>query len=585
MVIRCERKVALLSWGLALFIEAIQAWNSRYVMQPDGMSYVDVADAYLRGDWDMAINAYWSPLYSWMLSLAFLLLRPSAFWEFAVVHGVNYLIFIWTMGCFHFLLGNLIQYRRQLSAQDVQAAVFHLPDWSIWAVGYAIFLWAVNTLWPISFVSPDMLMGSFVFLACAVILRIRMGYSHLQCFVALGAILGLGYLAKAAMFPLAIVFLGVAFLSVGDFRKGFFSILVAGFAYVVVSAPFITALSVKKGSFTFGESGAMNFGWSVSPSGGSASKYPRQARRLSEDPTIYEFSDGKGTYPIWYDPAYWYKDTRVSNRDASVGVKNARVSVKDLFGKQLNTLKTSAVRYFILFYNMQGLVLFFFLILFLFSFGTGTMIKGLLTQWSLLVPALAGMMMFALVFVQWRYIAAFVVVFWLGLVCAIRLPRSAAAERLTACVCIALVIMLLTKYVSSNIDEAFAVASEGIGARKAQIHSEWLVAEELRRIGLQPGDRVAYIGNSTRAYWAHLGRFRIVAEIHGREGEKFWKIAPADKARAISILSGTGAKIIVSEDIPDSAVKDGWQRLTGSNAYVYDVRSRDLGGQKIDNSQ
>jgi hypothetical protein len=27
----------------------------------DGISYLDIGDAYWRGDWHMAINAFWSP--------------------------------------------------------------------------------------------------------------------------------------------------------------------------------------------------------------------------------------------------------------------------------------------------------------------------------------------------------------------------------------------------------------------------------------------------------------------------------------------------------------------------------------------
>jgi hypothetical protein len=30
----------------------------------------DIGDAYVRGDWHSAVNAYWSPLYSWFLGLA-----------------------------------------------------------------------------------------------------------------------------------------------------------------------------------------------------------------------------------------------------------------------------------------------------------------------------------------------------------------------------------------------------------------------------------------------------------------------------------------------------------------------------------
>src|SRR5690606_31800021 len=39
----------------------------RYQINPDGVGYISVAQKYLRGEWADAVNAYWSPLYSWLL--------------------------------------------------------------------------------------------------------------------------------------------------------------------------------------------------------------------------------------------------------------------------------------------------------------------------------------------------------------------------------------------------------------------------------------------------------------------------------------------------------------------------------------
>src|SRR5688572_4382331 len=39
----------------------------RYQINPDAISYISIAQKYLAGDFGAAINAYWSPLYSWLL--------------------------------------------------------------------------------------------------------------------------------------------------------------------------------------------------------------------------------------------------------------------------------------------------------------------------------------------------------------------------------------------------------------------------------------------------------------------------------------------------------------------------------------
>ncbi len=57
-------------WVVALALAAAHGWAQRFTMNADGISYLDIGDAYWRGDWHNAINAYWSPLYSysWFLS-------------------------------------------------------------------------------------------------------------------------------------------------------------------------------------------------------------------------------------------------------------------------------------------------------------------------------------------------------------------------------------------------------------------------------------------------------------------------------------------------------------------------------------
>src|SRR5690242_3748378 len=63
------------SWLVVITLGALHASAGRHEIQPDGVSYLDVADKYLAGEWHAAINAYWSPLYSWLLGLALAVVR------------------------------------------------------------------------------------------------------------------------------------------------------------------------------------------------------------------------------------------------------------------------------------------------------------------------------------------------------------------------------------------------------------------------------------------------------------------------------------------------------------------------------
>ena len=68
----------------------VQAWVSRFEMNPDGISYLDIGDKVWSGDWPALVNGYWSPIYGFFLGLALKVLKPSSYWEFPAVHLVNF---------------------------------------------------------------------------------------------------------------------------------------------------------------------------------------------------------------------------------------------------------------------------------------------------------------------------------------------------------------------------------------------------------------------------------------------------------------------------------------------------------------
>jgi len=51
------QRIRFVFYFIAILLGAIQAWNTRFYMTPDGISYLDIGDAYLRGDWNTAFNA------------------------------------------------------------------------------------------------------------------------------------------------------------------------------------------------------------------------------------------------------------------------------------------------------------------------------------------------------------------------------------------------------------------------------------------------------------------------------------------------------------------------------------------------
>src|SRR5208282_1563795 len=76
-------------WGLCACFAAILTWSARHSMNPDGLSYLDLASEALAGGPSKLLNSYWSPGYPALIGIAMLVFRPSADQEFALIHFVN----------------------------------------------------------------------------------------------------------------------------------------------------------------------------------------------------------------------------------------------------------------------------------------------------------------------------------------------------------------------------------------------------------------------------------------------------------------------------------------------------------------
>ncbi|HET8679226.1 MAG TPA: hypothetical protein VFM39_03845, partial [bacterium] len=128
-----------------------------------------------------------------------------------------------------------------------------------------------------------------------------------------------------------------------------------------------------------------------------------------------------------------------------------------------------------------------------------------------------------------------------------------------------------------TVRHARAVARESTAhasSRPVDVH--WRVAQALRQIGVEPGDRVAVIGPGIRAYWARLGRLHIVAEVPAWEEHKFWTADPQTQQTILDRFAAAGAKIAVHEISARPEARRvtidyeamGWQRISGTNYHA-----------------
>lgn len=560
---RCFRLLAVTLAGLHVWTAAVS-----HSMNPDGVSYLDIGDAYFRGNWEMAINTVWSPLYAWILGAVMWLFEPPMRWEFPTVHLVNFAIFVLALGAFEFMWNRLgpTTSEEDAASRGVAAKQVALPEWARWSVGYLLFIWATLNLIQIWAVTPDMLMAAFVFWAAGLVAQIRNGRASWRQFAALGCALGLGYLSKAIMLPISVFFLTAAFGAVSDWRRAVVRTGLALGCLLLVAGPFVVAMSAKNGRFTYGDVGTFVYArhvnhvvyphWQGEPPGDGVPLHP--SRQIFDNPPIYEFgSPLGGTYPISFDPSYWYEG----------------VVVRFDLANQVRQLVASALYYADLFACQQAAMLFGLALLYgLRRWGRFSPAAGI-RGWLVSGVGLLGLLLYAPILVASRYVGAFIPLFWSDVLAQVRVPNTAVARRVVYSASLLMVFFLLTNIALFNLQgyADLSGGSEPASPTEAAAPPDWpgAVAEELSRLGVTRGDEVAVIGYAFDSYWARLARVQIVAEMLGWQADDLWLGDATLKSEVLQAFASTGARAIVAENVPSYASLDNWHRVENSTYYIY----------------
>jgi hypothetical protein len=532
-------------------IGAAAAFRGRHGLNADGVSYLDLGDALARGDWSLAINAYWSPLYPAALALCRALSGFSPAWELATVHVANFALFLLCLVAFERLLDALLELEATDEAGEAGAASRAL----LVLLGYPLWLWAMAGLIDLQEVTPDLCVAAAALFACEAILRLR-ARATVRRGLGLGLILGLGYLAKAAMLPIGAGLLGVAWLAAGP-RRGLRAIAAAAAAFALIAGAWVAALSHHEGMFTTGGAGRLNYAWNVlgvTPNAyartnlGERGTLTHPPRRVPTGaggrPRVYEF-DGpiRATYALWYDPVHWYDGLEV-RFDA---------------GRQLRHLRRAALEYNRIGWESRPVLALFLAALLAAALSCGRPLRRALVDlariWWLLLPALGPLAMYAMVHAIGRYVAPFLLLLGLAMIAGLRVARARQAALFRPALAVAAVLV--------------AVVASGVltDPKRAPDDRHWRAAVALREAGVAPGDRVGHVGNSFQAFWARLARVRIVTDVPKRDVAAFWSASPAAQERVLEAMARTGVRAIVAPH-RGRPRGDRWRRLGGTDFYV-----------------
>jgi len=558
---------------IALGMAAVHTFVAirRQSMNEDGINYLDVGTAFMTGEWATSINAIWSPLYAWTLGAVVAVARPSTHWEFPVVHVTNFAIFAATLASFEFFWRQLTRryYDGAPSAPDVRwpPAVWDL-------VGYSLFLWSSLNLIEIWAVTPDMMVAAVVYLAAGLLLRASVTRDATASLVLLGVVLGVGYLAKAALFPLGLAGIALAGISGSGSTAIARRIVLAAAPFALVAAPLVVVLSMTAGRVTFGDVGRFTYlkhvnelryphwGESVNRVDGRAEHPPR---RVFEDPDVYEFARPVGgSYPLSFDPGYWTEG----------------LSPRFDLRQQLRAVSSNARFYFDLFVRELGAFTAVALLLAAVALRRGARARRISAEVALVAWAACAFVMYLPVFVTGRYVAPFVVLFWAGILARLTFPDTRPYTRISIAGGLVLALALWVDIGARHLEAAAALSGFSVGlpadpSPVAAVSEQFSdgpagnpadIADGLLRIGITRGSQVGVIGESFTAFWARLAGLRIVAEIAPEHAGTFWNADPARQASVLEAFAAAGATAVIAQPAA-AAITPEWQPI-GETGYL-----------------
>lgn len=272
------------------WLAVMPAWY-RYYINPDGVCYISIAQKYLRGEFQDAINGYWGPLYSWLL-------MPL------LAAGVEPLLAARVLG---WLLG-----LGAFAALALLAHHFALSRRARFAVACAAL--PVVLFFSVYGIMPDLLLS--VILVLYVYFAFRLDRPPVVCGLATGALGAAAYLTKSYAMPFFLSHLplmaGCQFLlSDRDSarRRVLVNALSALLVFALISGTWVALLSGKYGQFTWSTSGPYNLSALApsseqNPNAGLAPPPNETAIYHWEDPSYYQTPDWR-PYQSFQDLAYY----------------------------------------------------------------------------------------------------------------------------------------------------------------------------------------------------------------------------------------------------------------------------------------
>lgn len=548
-----SKRIRFAFWSLGIPLALIMAYTTRYFINGDAIVYIEMGEAFRKGDWAGLVNLTYSPGYPVLLGIAQAILNTNPLNELQYLRTANIFCFVLALVACEFVMSFV---NRDLERR-IKVGEHPLPLPLIQALCYAMFLVCTLVLIRVRLLNPDMLVCVVVLTCMGIILRIRERPESYLGHALLGATMGIGYLVKSFFFPFAPIWLAVAGSCSTSWRKALPRLAVVVLAMALVSAPLVGALSARLGRFTYGELGRHIYAMYISGKG-----EPIYPQVLAEKPLTHGYVSAMPcTRPSGFDICYWHLGLEP---DINL-YKHARIipsNILDIF-EQTPWLLVIAV-----WFALQWIV--------------GSVRPGPLRPPShfllLMAPGVLGSAFYALVKIEPRYIAPYLFLAFVALTIVLRYdPSRERIRRFTLIAGGVLTTLFLGLTCHSLVDQTVRglYSSEKTVSYRDAYAADVAIKNFLEAEGLKPGDRVALVG-CPPVYWARMAGLKIVGETENEQ--EYLGSSPAERANAHQALSDIGIKAAIAKGEGFGALaREGWRPVPGTgDYYAFFLNSRPI---------
>ncbi|MGH7584069.1 MAG: hypothetical protein ACREL5_12665 [Gemmatimonadales bacterium] len=281
-------EVHVLAAFAALICVAL-GWLSRHALNPDGVSYLDLAALATRGDWRHFVQGYWSPLLPSLLAMISGVTGLAGSRLVAPAHWLNLAA---ALGCI------VVLWRWSLERLPTIFGRAAIPALLLCSAGMP----------RIEAVTPDVPL---------LLVVTWLGYELIERggrrWILIGLLLGAAFLVKTSCWPWILLSVPVRWWAATDgaARR---RVVRSTIAAAAVMAVWIVPLSLAAGHPTLGSSGRLNYSWYIESSTsrlpdtdtGDHRDYHRIAIGGGREIVVATFDDAAAwTYQPWGDPTGW----------------------------------------------------------------------------------------------------------------------------------------------------------------------------------------------------------------------------------------------------------------------------------------